>query len=82
MELILQELKKDILEIKELFDMKDREVFNTKQAANYLSISTDSLLRYRRIGDIKYFKNGTSYLFRKKHLDDWLDKMERRYRNG
>lgn len=77
MELTLVDLHKEILEIKELASL-NRQAFNAKQAADYLSVGYDTITRLARIGDIDFVKNGTSYIFRRKHLDDWLDKQERR----
>ncbi len=77
MELTLVDLHKEIIEIKELASL-NRKTFNAKQAANYLSVSYDTITRLARIGDIDFVKNGTSYIFRRRHLDEWLDKQERR----
>lgn len=74
----LKEINENILELRTLLENNNRVAFNSKQAANYLSISVDTLLRLARINDIGFLKNGTSYIFRKKHLDDWLDKQEMR----
>lgn len=58
----------------------NKEVFNARDAAEYLCISYDTILRLARIDDIEYVKNGSSYIFRKKHLDEWLDRKEKLYR--
>ena len=79
MEALLLEIQTRLEKIEEMVDMGNRVVFNSKQAANYLSISVDTLLRMARIGEIRYLKNGSHYLFRKKYLDEWLDKQERRF---
>src|SRR5690625_4517896 len=78
MEALLLEIKNKLDELEEKLDI-NRVAFNSKQAANYLSISVDTLLRMARIGEIRYLKNGSHYLFRKKYLDEWLDKQERRF---
>lgn len=78
---LLLELNKNIQEIKENLEVANfdnRVAFNSRQAANYLSIGYDTILRLARIGDIEYIKNGTNYIFRKEYLDSWLDKQERR----
>lgn len=82
---LLKELNKNIVELKELVEMSNfdnRVAFNTKQAANYLSIKPYTLGQLARSGSIDFAKNGTSYIFRKKHLDAWLDKQERRAMNA
>lgn len=52
----------------------NKEVFNTKEAADYLGIS-DGYLRRNLVnqGKIKFTKKGTHYLFSKDWLDDWLE---------
>ena len=82
---LLIELNKNIEELKEKMEVanfNNRVAFNAYQAADYLSIGYDTLLRLRKIGDIEYAKNGTNYIFRKEHLDRWLDKQERRVNSG
>lgn len=56
----------------------NQNVFNAKEAAEYLRMSYDSLLRYTRIGQIEYVANGTSYLYKRDFLDKWLDKNRRK----
>lgn len=78
---LLIELNKNIEELKEKMEIanfNNRVAFNAYQAADYLSISYDTITRLARIGDIEFAKNGTNYIFRKEHLDRWLDKQERR----
>lgn len=80
---LLFELNRNIQELKEKMEVANfdnRVAFNSKQAAEYLTIGYDTLLRLRKIGDIEYIKNGTNYIFKKEHLDRWLDKQERRSR--
>lgn len=82
-ESLLLEIKEKLEELEEKMEVSNfdnRVSFNTKQAANYLSIAPYTLTQLARIGDIDFAKNGTNYIFRKKHLDDWLDKQERRVR--
>lgn len=50
-----------------------KEVFSAKEAAAYLCISYDALMRYARIGVIRSAKNGSSRIFKKSWLDAWLE---------
>lgn len=82
-ETLLKELIKEIKELKEKIEIsnfENRVAFNARQAANYLSVGYYTILQLARIGDIDFVKNGASYIFRKEHLDGWLDKQEKRTR--
>lgn len=50
-----------------------KDVFTGQEAAEYLCISYDALMRYSRIGAIRYAKNGTRKIFKKEWLDDFLE---------
>lgn len=76
-ELLLEKLNRNIEQLNERLKTINQEVFNAKEAAAYLRISYDSLLRYTRIGDIEYVPNGTSYLYKKEFLEEWLEKNKR-----
>lgn len=77
-ETLLLEIKKSIEDLNEKLKFSHKEVFNAKEAADYLRVGYDTILRLARIHDIEYIKNGTNYIFRKEYLDRWLDKQERR----
>lgn len=70
----MTDLLQEIKELKELLFISQKQVFDSDEAAKYLTISKDSLLRYVRIGQIAYVKNGRNYIFKKEFLDTWLDK--------
>lgn len=74
---LLIELNKNIAELNERIRSINQNVFNSKEAAKYLRISYDSLLRYTRIGEIEYVPNGSSYLYKREYLDRWLDKNKK-----
>ena len=74
---ILEELNKNIVELNKNLEMFNREVFTAKQAAEYLKIGYDTILRLTRIGEIEYVPNGASYLYRKEYLDRWMDKNKK-----
>jgi excisionase family DNA binding protein len=66
-----------ILASKDLKNDDDRTMF-PKEAAEYLGISYDSLLRWAREGKIPSSQpGGQRVLFRKKALDAWLEEQER-----
>lgn len=73
---LLKLLNKNIEELIRL-NRFNQNAFNAKEAAEYLRMSYDSLLRYTRIGQIEYIPNGTSYIYKKESLDRWLDKNRR-----
>lgn len=72
-EILLKELNKNIEELIRL-NKFNQNVFNAREAAEYLRMSYDSLLRYTRIGAIEYVANGSSYIYKREFLDRWLDK--------
>lgn len=76
-ETLLKELNSNIRELIRL-NKYNQNVFNAREAADYLRMSYDSLLRYTRIGAIEYVPNGTSYIYKREFLDRWLDKNKRR----
>lgn len=73
---LLETLNKNIEELIRL-NRFNQNVFNAREAAEYLRMSYDSLLRYTRIGQIEYVPNGSSYLYKREFLDKWLDKNRR-----
>ena len=72
-------------ELKDFFDCTDFEKnlelklywMDTKQAAEYLSISPTRLLTLVGHGKIKYFKLGKSNRYRRKDLDELLESEPR-----
>jgi len=50
------------------------EVMNVRQAAQYLSISPDTLYRYITEGEIPAFKLGNRWKLRKTILDRWMER--------
>ncbi|NMB08195.1 MAG: helix-turn-helix domain-containing protein [Tissierellia bacterium] len=77
MEVLLKELNQNIKQLIDIIENANQSVFNAREAARYLKISYDSLLRYTRIGAIEHVRNGTSYLYKKEYLDRWLEKNRR-----
>lgn len=76
MDKLLQTLNKNIEELIRL-NKFNQNVFNAREAAEYLRIGYDTLLRLTRIGQIEYVANGSSYLYKKEYLDRWLDKNKK-----
>lgn len=76
-EKLLQQLIKNLEELNYKLKHINKQVFNAKDAAEYLSIGYDTILRLTRIGQIEYVPNGTSYIYKKEYLDRWLDKNKR-----
>lgn len=73
---LLETLNKNIEELIRL-NKFNQNVFNAREAAEYLRIGYDSLLRYTRIGAIEYVPNGSSYIYKREFLDRWLDRNKK-----
>lgn len=76
-ETLLRNLNKNIEDLNERLRNINQSVFSSREAAEYLRIGYDTLLRLTRIGQIEYVPNGTSYLYKKEYLDRWLDKNKK-----
>lgn len=76
-EILLRDLNKNIEDLNERLRHINQNVFNSREAAEYLRIGYDTILRLARIGRIEYVPNGTSYIFKKEYLDRWLDKNKK-----
>ncbi|HLR35059.1 MAG TPA: excisionase family DNA-binding protein [Tissierellales bacterium] len=73
-ETLLNDLIKEIKELNNNIYNFNKNVFNAKEAADYLSIGYDTILRMTRIGEIDHVRNGSNYIYKKEFLDRWLDK--------
>lgn len=73
---LLKTLNKNIEELIRL-NKFNQNVFNAKEAAEYLRIGYDTILRLTRIGQIEYVPNGSSYIYKKEYLDRWLDRNKK-----
>lgn len=76
MDKLLQTLNKNIEELIRL-NKFNQNVFNAREAADYLRIGYDTILRLTRIGQIEYVPNGSSYIYKKDSLDQWMNKNKR-----
>lgn len=56
----------------------ENTVFDTKEAAAYLKVHYETLLKGARRGEIPHFKVGRKVLFRKESLDEFIRKQEER----
>ena len=74
---LLIEINKNLEALNVKISKLNQNVYNAKEAAEYLRIGYDTILRLTRIGQIEYVPNGTSYLYKKEFLDRWLDKNKR-----
>lgn len=75
-EALLKELNANIKELIRL-NKFNQQVFNAREAAEYLRIGYDTILRLTRIGQIEYVPNGSSYQYKREFLDRWLDKNKK-----
>lgn len=75
-------LQKTMIELIEAVENVDtssevkRTTFTTDEAAEYVGVGREVLLQAAKDGEVKHFKNGTRYIFRKGTLDKWITKME------
>lgn len=76
-EALLLEIQKGIENLNEKLKFAHKEVFDSKEAADYLTISRDTILREARIGRLEHAKNGTNYIFKKEYLDRWIEKNKK-----
>lgn len=74
---LLQALLNELKELNQRLSKFNQNVFTAREASEYLRIGYDTLLRLTRIGQIEYVPNGSSYLYKKEFLDNWLDKNRR-----
>lgn len=49
-------------------------VFTAREAAAYLCISYDALMRYARMGEIRSANNGANRIFKRDWLDEWVER--------
>lgn len=66
---LLIELNENLKELNKRLKQISQNVFTAKEAAEYLRIGYDTLLRLTRIGQIEYVTNGTSYLYKREYLE-------------
>lgn len=74
---LLIELNENLKELNKRLKQISQNVFTAKEAADYLNIGYDTVLRLTRIGQIEHVCNGTSYLYKKEYLDNWLERNKR-----
>lgn len=74
---LLMELNNNIAELNKRIRNINQNVFNSREAAEYLRIGYDTLLRLTRIREIEYVANGSSYLYKREYLDRWLDRNKK-----
>ncbi|MBU0709679.1 MAG: helix-turn-helix domain-containing protein [Candidatus Omnitrophica bacterium] len=50
----------------------NKEIWTTKEVADYLNLHPLTVHRYAREGKIPAFKIGTDWRFQKKHIESWI----------
>lgn len=71
----LQKTMMALIEVVKSIDTSNevkRTTFTTDEAADYVGVGREVLLQAAKDGEVKHFRNGTRYLFRKKALDEWI----------
>ena len=71
---VIQEALKEI--IPQLQQKVERVTFSTEEAATYLGISEQTLRTMCIQKQVPHSRARGRYLFRKKSLDEWMDKQE------
>ena len=74
---LLREFTGEVKELNGRIADLNKEVFTAEEAAEYLRIGYGTILQLARIGQIECVKNGTSYIFKKEHLNNWLNRNKR-----
>lgn len=74
---LLAELVNEIKVLNKKLTRMNQEVFSAEEAAEYLRIGYSTILQFVRIGQIEHVRNGTSYIFKKEHLNKWLDRNKK-----
>jgi len=85
---ILEQILSELKEIKQLL-LKNkgldsginnsdsyRETMQFKEASEYLGITKSRIRTLAINGEIKHFKVGNRYLFKRKALDEWLEEVQ------
>ena len=76
-EALLAELVNEMKTLNRKLTRMNQEVFSAEEAAKYLRIGYSTMLQLARIGQIEHVRNGTSYIFKKEHLNKWLDRNKK-----
>ena len=76
-EALLSELVSEMKALNKKLTRMNQEVFSAEEAAEYLRIGYSTMLQLARIGQIEHVRNGTSYIFKKEHLNKWLDRNKK-----
>lgn len=74
---LLAELVNEMKALNKKITRMNQEVFTSEEAAEYLRVGYSTILQLARIGQIEHVRNGTSYIFKKEHLNNWLDRNKK-----
>ncbi|MBW4827624.1 MAG: helix-turn-helix domain-containing protein [Clostridiaceae bacterium] len=75
----LQKTMMDLIEVVKSIDTSNevkRTTFTADEAADYVGVGRAVIIEAAKDGEVKHFRNGTRYLFRKKALDEWITVKE------
>ena len=65
-------------QISSLEALRIPQLMNTKEVANYLGLSRQTIFNKVSLGEIPYLKKGGRVYFRKEAIDQWLQEGEYR----
>ncbi len=57
--------------------IKQKKVMTIKEVADYLGVHTSTIYKYAQSGTIPAFKIGSDWRFSQKHIDHWIDEMNK-----
>lgn len=57
--------------------IKQKKVMTIKEVADYLGVHASTVYKYAQSGTIPAFKIGSDWRFSQKHIDSWIDEMNK-----
>ena len=57
--------------------IKQKKVMTIKEVADYLGVHTSTIYKYAQSGTIPAFKIGSDWRFSQKHIDSWIDELNK-----
>ena len=56
--------------------IREKIFFTTNELSSYLHVSTQTINKKRKAGELPYFKIGRKVFFRKEKIDLWINNQE------
>jgi len=75
---LIKEVQNDLADIKfDLLSLHSDPMLTTKEAARYMKVSPQQILRYVKCG-LEYFETGRGWKFRRSALDQFAENFKRK----